>query len=102
LVNAVAQTRYAGTVTACGLAQGMDFLASVAPFILRGIRLIGIDSVMAPIATRESAWARLAADLDRKKLALITREIGLEEALSLAPDILAGKIRGRLVVNCQR
>jgi acrylyl-CoA reductase (NADPH) len=102
LVNAVAQTRYGGTVTACGLAQGMDFPASVAPFILRGIRLIGIDSVMAPIALRESAWARLATELDREKLALITREISLGEALSLAPEILAGKIRGRLVVDCQR
>lgn len=101
LVNAVAQTRYGGTVTACGLAQGMDFPASVAPFILRGIRLIGIDSVMAPIAAREAAWARLATDLDARKLALITREINLAEALAAAPDILAGKVRGRLVVNCQ-
>ena len=102
LVNAVAQTRYAGTVTACGLAQGMDFPASVAPFILRGIRLIGIDSVMAPLPARIAAWARLATDLDANKLALITREIGLADVLTAAPEILAGKIRGRLVVNCQR
>lgn len=102
LVNAVAQTRYGGAVTACGLAQGMDFPASVAPFILRAIRLIGIDSVMASIAVREAAWTRLASELDMTKLALITREIGLGEALIAAPQILAGKIRGRLVVDCQR
>ncbi len=102
LVNAVAQTRYGGAVTACGLAQGMDFPASVAPFILRAIRLIGIDSVMASIAVREAAWTRLASELDMTKLALITREIDLGEALIAAPQILAGKIRGRLVVDCQR
>jgi acrylyl-CoA reductase (NADPH) len=102
LVNAIAQTRYGGTVTACGLAQGMDFPASVAPFILRGVKLIGIDSVMAPRAARVAAWARLATDLDAGKLALITREISLAEALELAPDILAGKVRGRVVVDCNR
>jgi acrylyl-CoA reductase (NADPH) len=102
LVNAIAQTRYGGTVTACGLAQGMDFPASVAPFILRGVKLIGIDSVMAPREARVAAWARLATDLDAKKLALITREIALGEALVIAPDILAGKVRGRLVVDCNR
>jgi acrylyl-CoA reductase (NADPH) len=99
LVNAVAQTCYGGTVTACGLAQGMDFPASVAPFILRGIKLIGIDSVMASRAKRVAAWARLATDLDPVKLAAITQEITLAEALTKAPDILAGKVRGRLVVN---
>lgn len=102
LVNAIAQTRYGGTVTACGLAQGMDFPASVAPFILRGIRLIGIDSVMAPHAARVAAWQRLATDLDMQKLALITQEITLAEALTAAPDILAGKVRGRIVVDCNR
>lgn len=102
LVNAVAQTMYGGTVTACGLAQGMDFPASVAPFILRGVKLIGIDSVMAPRATRLAAWQRLATDLDLDKLAVITREIALAEALSIAPDILAGKVRGRIVVDCNR
>ena len=99
LANAVAQTRYGGTVTACGLAQGMDFPASVAPFILRGVRLIGIDSVMAPLPKRVAAWERLASELDPSKLATITREIGLAEAISLAPELLAGKVRGRLVVN---
>ena len=102
LANAVAQTMYGGTVTACGLAQGMDFPASVAPFILRGIKLIGIDSVMAPHAARLAAWHRLARDLDMQKLALITREIALAEAIAVAPDILAGKVRGRIVVDCNR
>ena len=99
LVNAVAQVRYGGVVTACGLAQGLDFPASVAPFILRGVRLIGIDSVMAPTARRVAAWERLACDLDMAKLDAITREITLGQALTCAPDILAGKVRGRLVVN---
>ncbi len=99
LANAVAQTCYGGTVTACGLAQGMDFPASVAPFILRSVKLIGIDSVMAPRAKRIAAWQRLANELDATKLATITQEITLAEALIRAPDILAGKVRGRLVVN---
>jgi acrylyl-CoA reductase (NADPH) len=99
LANAVAQTRYGGTVSACGLAQGMDFPASVAPFILRGIKLIGIDSVMAPKARRIAAWKRLANELKPAKLAMITQEITLPDALARAPDILAGKVRGRLVVN---
>jgi acrylyl-CoA reductase (NADPH) len=99
LANAVAQTRYGGTVTACGLAQGMDFPASVAPFILRSVKLIGIDSVMAPIARREAAWERLATQLDAGKLDTITQEIALAEALVKAQDLLAGKVRGRLVVN---
>lgn len=99
LANAVAQTRYGGSVAACGLAQGMDFPASVAPFILRGVRLIGIDSVMAPPPRRVAAWERLAKELDAGKLAAITREIGLAEALVQAPELLAGKVRGRLVVN---
>jgi acrylyl-CoA reductase (NADPH) len=99
LVNAVAQVRYGGVVTACGLAQGLDFPASVAPFILRGVRLIGIDSVMAPRERRIAAWSRLASDLDMSKLDAITREITLAEALTQAPEIIAGKVRGRLVVN---
>lgn len=102
LVNAIAQTQYGGTVTACGLAQGMDFPASVAPFILRGVKLIGIDSVMAPRAARIAAWARLATDLDAAKLALITREIPLAEVLPVASDILGGKVRGRILVDCNR
>lgn len=99
LANATAQTRYGGTVTACGLAQGMDFPASVAPFILRSVKLIGIDSVMAPKARRVAAWTRLANELDAGKLASITQEITLAQALVKAPEILAGKVRGRLVVN---
>ncbi|MBC7415653.1 MAG: oxidoreductase [Herminiimonas sp.] len=100
LVNAVAQVRYGGTVTACGLAQGLDFPASVAPFILRAVKLIGVDSVMASHAARVAAWSSLATDLPAAKLDLITREITLAQAVDVAPDILAGKVRGRLVVNC--
>jgi acrylyl-CoA reductase (NADPH) len=99
LANACASTRYGGTVAACGLAQGMDFPSSVAPFILRGVALIGVDSVMAPRALREQAWARLATDLDRAKLAEIARSVPLAEAITLAPQILAGSVRGRVVVD---
>jgi acrylyl-CoA reductase (NADPH) len=102
LANACAQAKYRGVVAACGLAQGMDFPASVAPFILRGVRLIGVDSVMAPRADREEAWARLAADLDRKKLDAITTQVGLAEALARAPDVLAAKVRGRIVVDVNK
>lgn len=102
LASAVAQTRYGGTVAACGLAQGMDFPASVAPFILRGVKLIGVDSVMAPKEKRVAAWQRLAKDLDPAKLDRITQEIGLSEAIAHAPDILAGKVRGRIVVDVNR
>jgi acrylyl-CoA reductase (NADPH) len=99
LVNALAQTRYGGTVAACGLAQGMDLPGSVAPFILRGVRLIGVDSVMASQARRRAAWQRLANELDKEKLARITQEITLSDALAHAPEILEGKVRGRLVVD---
>jgi acrylyl-CoA reductase (NADPH) len=99
LANACAQTRYGGTVTACGLAQGMDFPATVAPFILRGVRLIGIDSVMCPMPRRQAAWQTLAADLDRARLDAATTEVGLAQALAVAPELLAGKVRGRVVVN---
>ena len=99
LANALAQTRYGGAVAACGRAQGMDLPASVAPFILRGVRLLGIDSVMAAPARRIEAWDRLTRDLDPARLALITEEIGLAQALQRAPDILAGRQRGRLVVD---
>ena len=99
LANAVAQTRYGGVVTACGLAQGLDFPASVAPFILRGVKLIGIDSVMAPRARREAAWRRLASELDAGKLASITQEISLADAIAKAAPLLAGNLRGRLVVD---
>jgi acrylyl-CoA reductase (NADPH) len=99
LVNAVAQVRYGGAVAACGLAQGMDFPASVAPFILRSVKLIGVDSVMAPKARRIAAWTQLAAELKPETLATMTQEITLAEALAWAPKILAGQVRGRLVVN---
>lgn len=102
LANACAQTRYRGVVAACGLAQGMDFPSSVAPFILRGVRLIGIDSVMCPMADRSAAWQALAADLDMAKLDRITTEITLGEAVGAAADVLAGKVRGRLVVDVNR
>ena len=99
LANACASTRYGGAVAACGLAQGMDSPASVAPFILRGVTLYGIDSVMAPMAKREAAWQQLARDLDRSKLQAITQEMSLAEALKAGPAILAGQVRGRIVVN---
>jgi acrylyl-CoA reductase (NADPH) len=99
LANACAQAKYRGVVAACGLAQGMDLQASVAPFILRGVRLVGIDSVMAPRAEREEAWARLASDLDRGKLDAITTQVGLAQAIERAPEVLAGRVRGRLVVD---
>ena len=99
LANACASTRYGGAVAACGLAQGMDLPASVAPFILRGITLYGIDSVMAPLAKREAAWAQLASELDHAKLALITTEVTLAEAIACGEKILAGQVRGRVVVN---
>ncbi len=98
LVNACASTGYGGAVAACGLAQGMDFPASVAPFILRGITLYGIDSVMAPYAVRERAWAQLARELDLAKLETLTRDMPLSAAVPAASDLLAGKVRGRLVV----
>ena len=99
LVNACAQVRYGGVVTACGLAQGMDFPASVAPFILRGVTLAGIDSVMAPMSLRETAWKRLAQDLAPDRLQAITREIRLSEAIDAASQIMAGGMRGRVVVD---
>ena len=102
LVNVCASTRYRGAVAACGLAGGMDFPATVAPFILRGITLYGIDSVMAPLDVRQSAWARLARDLDLAKLDAITSEIGLGDAVAAANDIVAGRVRGRVVVDVNR
>jgi len=99
LANACAATSYGGAVAACGLAQGMDFPASVAPFILRGITLYGIDSVMAPIAKRREAWLRLAKDMDLVKLDSLAREISLADAVNAGTDILEGRIRGRVVVN---
>ena len=99
LANACAGVRYGGAVAACGLAGGMDFPATVAPFILRGVTLYGIDSVMAPLPVREAAWARLAQDLDPALLAAMSREISLDEALACAADLLAGQVRGRVVVR---
>jgi acrylyl-CoA reductase (NADPH) len=97
-----ATTRYGGAVAACGLAGGMDFPATVAPFILRGVTLAGVDSVMAPMALRREAWGRLARDLDPARLAPMTREIGLAEAIPVAADLLGGKVRGRVVVDVTR
>lgn len=99
LANVCAGIRYGGAVAACGLAQGMDFPASVAPFILRGVTLAGIDSVMRPKADRIEAWNRLARDLDLALLEAITREISLEEALPVARELLDGQVRGRVVVD---
>jgi len=99
LANACAQVRYGGAVAACGLAQGMDFPATVAPFILRGIALLGVDSVMAPMALREQAWSRLARDLDPGLLETITTEIPLTGAIEAAQKLMAGQVRGRVVVK---
>ena len=101
LVNALAQTRYRGVVAACGLAQGADLPASVLPFILRGVTLAGIDSVMAPLPLREHAWRRLASDLDLGKLESMLVEIGLDDAIGKAGELMAGRIRGRVVVDVQ-
>lgn len=99
LANICATTKYRGVVTACGLAGGMDFPASVAPFILRSVTLAGIDSVMCPRADRLQAWQRLASDLDLEKLGLIGSEVGLAEAIPLASRLLNGEVRGRVVVD---
>jgi acrylyl-CoA reductase (NADPH) len=102
LANACATTRSEGAVAACGLAQGMDFPATVAPFILRAVCLYGVNSVTVPRARRELAWVRLASDLDTALLDSMTREIGLADAIPAAQDIVAGKVRGRLVVDVDR
>jgi acrylyl-CoA reductase (NADPH) len=99
LANVLSMTKYRGAVAACGLAAGMDLPSSVAPFILRGVCLLGIDSVMCPIELRKIAWGRLATDLDRTKLAEITHEIGLGEVVEAGAKILAGQVRGRIVVK---
>jgi acrylyl-CoA reductase (NADPH) len=99
LANVCASTKYRGTVAACGLAQGMDFPVTVAPFILRNLTLAGVDSVMCPMSERREAWQRLAIDLDPAKLDAITTSIRLAEVIDKAPDILAGKVRGRIVVD---
>lgn len=103
LVNACAQTKYCGAVAACGLAQGADFPSTVMPFILRGVALLGVDSVMAPKARRLAAWDRLAKDLDLEVLeSVIAKEIGLSEAIPAAKELLEGKIRGRLIVDVNK
>ena len=99
LVNACAQVRYGGAVAACGLAQGMDLPGTVAPFILRGVSLLGVDSVMAPLARRREAWERLARDLDPGLLESMVSEIGLDEAVAAAGRLMAGQVRGRIVVR---
>jgi len=99
LANACAQTRYGGAVAACGLAQGADFPATVMPFILRGVRLLGVDSVMAPIERRRRAWQRLARELDPVKLESMVTEISLEQAVEYAQALMQGKVRGRIVVK---
>jgi acrylyl-CoA reductase (NADPH) len=99
LANLLSMTRYGGAVAACGLAGGMDLPGSVAPFILRGVCLYGIDSVMCPLERRREAWKRLETDLDRQKLAAMTRDIALSDVIKEAPAILAGQVRGRIVVK---
>ena len=99
LANLLSMTRYGGAVAACGLAGGMDLPTSVAPFILRGVCLYGIDSVMCPLERRKTAWKRLENELERQKLAAMTTEIGLSEVPTAAADILNGQVRGRIVVN---
>ena len=102
LANVLATMRYGGVVAACGLAQGMDLPASVAPFILRGVTLVGVDSVYAPMSRRQTAWDRLAKELPAEVLGNNTRLIGLSEVIPLANDLLAGKVRGRIVVDVNR
>jgi acrylyl-CoA reductase (NADPH) len=99
LANVLSMTKYGGAVAACGLAQGLDLPGSVAPFILRAVSLLGIDSVYCPQAIRREAWKRLAADLDRKKLAAMTTEVALAKVTEVGPAILAGQVRGRTLVR---
>ncbi|MBR0568904.1 oxidoreductase [Azoarcus sp. L1K30] len=99
LVNVAAQVRYGGAIAATGLAQGLDLPATVLPFILRNLALYGVDSVNAPMALRREAWSRLARDLDAARLESMVREIRLSEVIGMAPEILAGRVRGRLVVD---
>jgi acrylyl-CoA reductase (NADPH) len=99
LANLLSMAKYGGAIAACGLAAGMDLPSSVAPFILRGVCLLGIDSVMCPLEPRKAAWERLARDLDREKLSEITHEISLDQVIATAPTILSGQVRGRIVVK---
>ena len=99
LANVLSMTRYGGAVAACGLAGGMDLPGSVAPFILRGVSLLGIDSVMCPLPLRQQAWRRLAADLERSRIAAMTSEIGLADVIAAGQRIVEGQVRGRIVVK---
>ncbi|NEV79893.1 oxidoreductase [Rhodopseudomonas sp. BR0C11] len=99
LANLLAMTKYRGAIAACGLAGGMDLPSSVAPFILRGVSLLGIDSVMCPIELRKQAWARLATDLDAGKLSEMTQEVSLDQVIDAGTKLLAGQVRGRTVVK---
>jgi len=99
LANVLSMTRYGGAVAACGLAGGMDLPSSVAPFILRGVSLLGIDSVMRPLPLRQEAWRRLEADLERAKIATMVNEIGLDEVIAAGRSIVEGRVRGRVVVK---
>jgi acrylyl-CoA reductase (NADPH) len=99
LANVLSMTRYGGAVAACGLAGGMDLPTSVAPFILRGVSLLGIDSVMCPLPLRQEAWRRLETDLDRSKIAAMVSEIGLEDIVAAGRRIVEGQVRGRIVVK---
>ena len=99
LANALAQTRYGGGVGACGLAQGMDLPTTVMPFILRNVALLGVDSVMAPLALRQQAWDRLARDLKPELLESMIEEVGLDQAIAKAQDLMTGRVRGRVVVK---
>ncbi|MGN6550733.1 MAG: acrylyl-CoA reductase (NADPH) [Pararhizobium sp.] len=102
LANVLSMTQYGGAVAACGLAQGLDLPASVAPFILRGVSLLGIDSVMAPMALRTEAWARISSDVDADKLEALSKTIGFDGIIGAAHDIIDGKVRGRIVVDMTR
>jgi acrylyl-CoA reductase (NADPH) len=102
LANVLAGTSYGGAVAACGLAQGMDLPSSVAPFILRGVTLAGIESVYCPMPRRAKAWERLARDLDLAKLASGVKTVRLEDVLELGAQILKGQVKGRVVVDVQR
>ena len=99
LANALAQTRYGGVVAACGLAQGMDLASTVMPFILRGVALLGIDSVMAPLSRRQRAWARIARDLDPVLLETMVQELPLDGAIDAAHALMDGRVRGRTLVK---
>ncbi|MEI7464862.1 MAG: MDR family oxidoreductase [Burkholderiales bacterium] len=99
LANALAQTRYNGVVAACGLAQGADLPATVMPFILRGVTLAGVESVVAPLTLREQAWARLARDIDLTLLESVAENITLDDCVARATDLIDGKVRGRMIVN---